>query len=91
MVAWGLSDSLCFSSSASSRQKLLGSFFAGGGESSVQTDRPTTGPTSERFAGEDRDVKLVSFVLDDAQKTWTQIFEEHGRQYRHAKLVLYRE
>ena len=72
-------------------RNYLGSFFAGGGESSVQTDRPTTGPTSERFAGEDRDVQLVSFVLDDAQKTWTQIFEEHNRQYRHAKLVLYRD
>jgi predicted metalloprotease len=72
-------------------RNYLGAFFAGGGESSVQTDRPTTGPTSERFAGEDRDVQLVSFVLDDAQKTWTQIFEEHGRQYRHAKLVLYRD
>jgi predicted metalloprotease len=72
-------------------RNFLGAFFAGGGESSVQTDRPTTGPTSERFAGEDRDVQLVSFVLDDAQKTWTQIFEEHNRQYRHAKLVLYRD
>ena len=92
VVAWGLLDSLCCSSSASLRAEIiLGAFFAGGGESSVQTDRPTTGPTSERFAGEDRDVQLVSFVLDDAQKTWTQIFEEHGRQYRHAKLVLYRD
>jgi uncharacterized protein len=72
-------------------RNFLGAFFTGGGESSVQTDRPTTGPTSERFAGEDRDVQLVSFVLDDAQKTWTQIFEQHGRQYRHAKLVLYRD
>jgi predicted metalloprotease len=29
-------------------------------------------------------------VLDDAQKTWTQIFAAHRKQYRHARLVLYR-
>ncbi len=41
-------------------------------------------------AGEDRDVQLISFVLDDAQKTWTGIFGSMGRPYRHAKLVIYR-
>ena len=41
-------------------------------------------------AGEDRDVQLISFVLDDAQKTWTGIFQQMGKPYRHAKLVLYR-
>jgi len=39
---------------------------------------------------EDRSARLVSFVLDDAQKTWTKIFADEGQQYRHAKLVLYR-
>ncbi len=39
---------------------------------------------------EARDVQLISFVLDDAQKTWTRIFERMNRPYRHAKLVLYR-
>jgi predicted metalloprotease len=42
-------------------------------------------------AGEDRDVHLISFVLDDAQATWTRIFASQHRQYRHAKLVLYRD
>jgi predicted metalloprotease len=41
-------------------------------------------------AGEDRDVQLISFVLDDAQKTWTGIFDAAGKPYRHAKLVLFR-
>ena len=41
-------------------------------------------------AGEDRDAQLISFVLDDAQHTWTKIFADQGKQYRHAKLVLYR-
>jgi hypothetical protein len=44
-----------------------------------------------RPANEKRDAQLISFVLDDAQKTWTQIFAAHGRNYRHAKLVLYRD
>ena len=35
-------------------------------------------------------MQLISFVLDDAQKTWTGIFEEMGKPYRHAKLVIYR-
>ena len=41
-------------------------------------------------AGEDRDVQLISFVLDDVQKTWTQIFAAEGKPYTHAKLVVYR-
>ena len=54
---------------------------AGGG----QTGAPQPHP-----AGEDRDVQLISFVLDDAQKTWTSIFNQEGKQYRHAKLVIFR-
>jgi predicted metalloprotease len=34
----------------------------------------------------------VSFVLDDLQATWEKLLpEQSGRQYRHAKLVLYRD
>jgi uncharacterized protein len=64
-------------------------FFAGSGQSSVAPG-PSNGPVTQS-AVEDRDVHLISFVLDDAQKTWAQIFAAHGRQYRHAKLVLYRD
>jgi len=36
-------------------------------------------------------VQFVSFVLDDTQHNWEQILpEQGGRQYRHAKLVLFR-
>jgi uncharacterized protein len=36
-------------------------------------------------------VQFVSFVLDDTQHNWEQILpEQSGRQYRHAKLVLFR-
>jgi predicted metalloprotease len=36
-------------------------------------------------------VQFVSFVLDDAQKTWSQILSSEGVSYRHAKLVLFRD
>jgi uncharacterized protein len=37
-------------------------------------------------------VQFVSFVLDDAQKTWTTVLpDQTGSQYRHAKLVLFRD
>jgi len=38
---------------------------------------------------EDKLVQFVSFVLDDDQKAWTQIFASSGKTYRHAKLVLF--
>jgi len=36
-------------------------------------------------------VQLISFVLDDTQKTWDQVLpQQAGKPYRHAKLVLFR-
>ena len=34
---------------------------------------------------------FVGFVLGDVQDTWTKVFAQSGSQYRHAKLVLFRE
>ena len=36
-------------------------------------------------------VQFVSFVLDDAQKTWERILPQNGTPYRHAKLVPFRD
>jgi hypothetical protein len=37
-------------------------------------------------------VQFVSFVLDDAQKTWDGLLpQQTGKPYRHAKLVLFRD
>lgn len=52
-----------------------------------QQSRPHTTQTAP---GEDRDAHLISFVLDDVQKSWTTEFQQEGRTYRHAKLVLFR-
>lgn len=70
-------------------------FFAGNGGSASVQPGPASGPSGQNGSlaqspSEERDVHLISFVLDDAQKTWAQIFAAHHRQYRHAKLVLYR-
>jgi predicted metalloprotease len=66
-------------------------FFAllgGGGP----TGAPVAGqPDPKRSETEKPLVQFVSFVLDDTQKNWeTLLPEQAGKQYRHAKLVLFR-
>src|SRR5262245_24540575 len=39
--------------------------------------------------GEQEQVEFVSFVLDDAQDTWTRMLPASGVPYRRAKLVLF--
>jgi predicted metalloprotease len=51
-------------------------------------DRSASDP---RTAGEQGEVQFVSFVLDDAQRTWERLLPEAGTPYRHAKLVLFRD
>jgi uncharacterized protein len=58
-------------------------FFSGDSQRSEAT-RPIND------AAEEPEVHFVSFVLDDAQRTWEQIFQKQGLSYRHAKLVLFR-
>ena len=85
---------------------FLGSVLGGGGSSGAPQSsysQPQQGSGDDAYnngassgtaqphpAGEDRDVQLISFVLDDVQKTWTQIFAAQGKTYQHAKLVVYR-
>jgi len=48
-------------------------------------------PDPSRDAREKPQVQFVSFVLDDAQDTWTELLpQQAGTPYRHAKLVLFR-
>ena len=68
-------------------------FFAllGGGSSSPGS-AVVSQPDPTRDASEKPLVQFVSFVLDDAQKTWTEILpQQAGTPYRHAKLVLFRD
>ncbi len=64
-------------------------FFALLGGGSVSTPPTQSRPVND--ASEEPEVRFVSFVLNDAQHTWEQIFDKQGRQYRHAKLVLFRD
>src|SRR5215469_13841421 len=66
-------------------RNYLGSVLSGGESTSVRE------PARPAAPNEDRSVQLISFVLDDVQNTWTQIFADKGRTYRHAKLVLFRD
>ena len=65
------------------------SLLGGGGGPAVQVGAPPgefqTTPEEEKL------VDFVSFVLDDAQATWRQMFEQSGQQYQDARLVVYRE
>ena len=65
------------------------SLFTGGG---VTTTAPqqAVGEADRREGGE-REVQFVSFVLDDVQKTWERVLPQNGTNYRHAKLVLFRD
>jgi uncharacterized protein len=70
-------------------------FFAllgNGGGSSSPGSTVVSQPDAARDASEKPLVQFVSFVLDDTQKTWTEILpQQAGTPYRHAKLVLFRD
>lgn len=46
--------------------------------------------TAEDSAREEPQVQFVSFVLDDAQNTWSQILQRNNATYEPARLVLFR-
>jgi uncharacterized protein len=66
-------------------------FFAllGGGAGSPAG--PDTELTPEQAAHQDSLAEFVSAVLDSTQGEWTAIFPKLGRNYRDAKLVLFRD
>jgi len=69
-------------------------FFAllGGGGSVSPGPAAATKHNPARDAAEKPLVQFVSFVLDDTQKTWTELLpQQGGKPYRHAKLVLFRD
>src|SRR5580704_12176253 len=65
-------------------------FFSGGGVPAATAPTARSNPASG--PEEDREVRFVSFVLDDVQHTWqTLLPAQTNREYRHAKLVLFRD
>ena len=72
-----------------------GRILGGGGDIPGLDGFPSAPPAgSEPLPGapdpEAEQVDFVSFVLDDVQATWTDVFAESGRTYRPAELVLFR-
>lgn len=61
----------------------------GFGDSSSPT--AVSQPDTARDQKEEPLVQFVSFVTDDTQKTWAQILSQQGVEYRHAKVVLFRD
>jgi len=56
------------------------------------TDRSAASYAPATRVDQGTEVQFVSFVLDDAQRTWQNLLpDQAGKQYRHAKLVLYRD
>jgi predicted metalloprotease len=75
-------------------RNYIGSYLSGHATAS-QTSSQSTEGGGRRSTGTspqvDRSAQLVSFVLDDVQRTWTVLLpQQTGKQYRHAKLVLFR-
>jgi predicted metalloprotease len=71
-------------------RNYIGAYLSGGG--GQRTQQVQSGEPVQETSAEHRSAQLISFVLDDAQKTWTTILpEQTGRNYRHAKLVLFRD
>jgi uncharacterized protein len=67
-------------------RNYIGSYLAGGGAVATSPAAPRSASLSE-----DRSAQLVSFVLDDVQRTWTKILADQGIEFRHARLVLFRD
>jgi len=73
-------------------RNFIGAYLSGGSAAPTQTrSEPTPGRGGVGASpAEDRSAQLVSFVLDDVQKTWPAILAEQNVRYRRAKLVLFR-
>jgi predicted metalloprotease len=67
-------------------RNYIGAYFANSGATHVQQRAPQSASPQEN-----RSAQLASFVLDDAQRTWTQILAHEGIRYPRAHLVLFRD
>ena len=70
---------------------FAGNLGSGGGSDGLGAsgNRDSAAAASEMQA-EQPMVELVSFVFDDSQNTWRELFARDGRAYRNARLVLFR-
>jgi predicted metalloprotease len=72
-------------------RNYIGSYLSGHAGAPTQTANQYGGPATSASPQENHSAQLVSFVLDDVQRTWTTLLPEQARRpYRKAKLVLFR-
>ncbi len=71
-------------------RNFFGVFEDAGGGGPQPAGPTSTGPV-QQTPEEEMQVKFVSFVLDDAQETWTRVLTQEGIQYPRARLVLFRD
>src|SRR5271156_2247876 len=69
-------------------RNYIGAYFSGGGGVAHQQQQSAPRAVSP---DEDRSAQLASFVLGDAQDTWTKILARENIRYPRAKLVLFRD
>jgi predicted metalloprotease len=67
-------------------RNYIGAYFSGGGQHVQQQSAPR-----QASPDEDRSAQLASFVIGDAQDTWTRILAKENIRYPRAKLVLFRD
>ena len=68
----------------------LFTLFSGG--SAADQPAAASAPAPASSGAQNAEVQFVSFVLDDVQATWQNLLQaQGGKQYRHAKLVLFRD
>jgi predicted metalloprotease len=74
-------------------RNYIGSYLSGGGAASSHTSQGMQpGRSYSATPAEDRSAHLVSWTLDDVQQTWATLLPaQTGRDYRRAKLVLFRD
>lgn len=76
-------------------RNYIGSYLAGGGRVATQAPRSVPATADRPYSGapgQDRPAELVSWTLDDVQRTWATLLpEQTGRAYERAKLVLYND
>ncbi len=64
-------------------------FFSLAGGGAPATSTATQGQPVPTTPQEEEQIQFVSFVLDDAQSTWTQIFAKSGQTYQPARLAIF--
>ena len=76
-------------------RNYIGSYLSGSHAApsyQTQASPATGGPGYSASPQEQRSAQLVSWTLDDVQKTWARLLpEQTGKPYRRARLVLFRD